>query len=67
MTYSETHFMGKPISYWLAIEKTYNSIQPLLHTPELRKFMLEQELKNLSAKRYEIDAQIEKIKDQLNE
>ena len=60
MTY-ETRFMGKPISYWIAIEKAYNNI------PEVKRLVLQQELKTLVAKRYEIDAQIEKIKDQLNE
>jgi len=53
--------MGKPISYWMAIEKAYNSI------PEVKRLVLQQELKTLVAKRYEIDAKIEKIKDQLNE
>ena len=63
---TETMFMGKPISYWLDIEKSYQKIEPILELPEVKRIILENELAELLSKRNLLDFHIELIKGRLD-
>ncbi len=63
---TETHLLGKPVSYWMAIEKSYKKIEPILEVPEVKRIILENELAELLSKRNSLDFQIELIKSQLD-
>lgn len=62
-----TNFLGKPVSYWIDIERKYASIEPILEEPGVKRALLLNELKQLVDHRNQLNRQIASIESQLNE
>lgn len=55
--------MGKPISYWVDLEEVYQKFAPILELPQVKRIIIEHELKMLDRKRELLGSQLKDIEE----
>lgn len=63
---TEALFMGKPISYWVDLEETYQKFAHILELPQVKRIIIEHELKMLDHKRELLCSQLTDTEEYIN-